>query len=129
MVALLSVLAFAGVITLLALEGQEVVRLRTFDADGGAHETRTWIADDGGYFWIEAATPERPFLRRLEANAAVEVVRGERVRRCRASAVPNPGGHDFIRRRLAQKYGWADWWIGWLQDTSASVAVRLEPLD
>jgi hypothetical protein len=28
---------------------------------------------------------------------------------------------------LAEKYGWADWWVGLLQDTSQSVAVKLEP--
>jgi hypothetical protein len=44
-------------------------------------------------------------------------------------AAPEPGdaGHRRIRGLLAAKYGWADAWVGLLQDTSRSVAVRLTP--
>jgi len=28
---------------------------------------------------------------------------------------------------VAEKYGVADWWIGWLADTSRSIAIRLTP--
>ena len=48
--------------TLVALEGREVVVLETIDGAGVARATRTWVADDDGYAWIEAANPERPFL-------------------------------------------------------------------
>ena len=41
--------------------------------------------------------------------------------------VPGDAGHRRIRRLLAEKYGWADTWIGLLTDTSRSVAVRLDP--
>lgn len=112
-------------ITLLALEGREVVVVRTFDAQGQARETRTWIADEGGYAWIEAANPERPFLLQLQANPQVELRRAGTVHHCRADSTPNPEGHLRIRRLLAAKYGWADRWIGWLTDTSGSLAVRL----
>jgi len=47
--------------------------------------------------------------------------------RYRAEPQPNPEGHERIRRLLAEKYGWADWWVGLLQDTSGSIAIRLEP--
>ncbi|MEO6028248.1 MAG: hypothetical protein ABIR79_15395, partial [Candidatus Binatia bacterium] len=49
-------LAF-GVVTLIALEGREVVVVRTRAADGTEHTTRTWIADAEAATWIEAANP------------------------------------------------------------------------
>ena len=118
-------LVFAAV-TLAALEGREVVVLRTFDAHGQARETRTWIADADGYAWIEAANPQRPFLLQIETNPEVELRRSGSRHRCRAVVLPGPDGHQRIRRLLAAKYGWADRWIGWLTDTSGSLAVRLE---
>jgi hypothetical protein len=123
---LLLALAFAA-ITLYALEGREVVVLRTRAADGAVRETRTWVADDAGAAWIEAAFAERPFFQQLLAHPDVELDRAGSVRRYRAEPVPNPEGHVRIRALLAEKYGWADWWVGLLTDTSGSLAVRLEP--
>jgi hypothetical protein len=125
-VLLLVALAFGG-LTLYALEGREVVVLRTRTADGAVRETRTWVADDAGAVWIEAAVPERPFFQQLLAIPEVDVVRNGTTHSYRAAPVPNPDGHVRIRALLAQKYGWADWWVGLLTDTSQSTAVRLEP--
>jgi hypothetical protein len=113
-----------GVMTLIALEGQEVVLVRTVDERGQVHDTRTWIAEDPQGIWIEAATPARPFAQHIARSADAEIVRGGAVRRYAARIVANPEGHERIRTLLARKYGWADWWIGLLQDTSASVAIR-----
>ena len=125
LVALAAALTTFAAVTAVALESKEVVTIRTLDADGRARDTRTWIADDGGFAWVEAANPERPFLRQLEARPDVELVRAGRTRRCRAEALPNPAGHSRIRQMLAVRYGWADCWIGMLTDTSQSIAVRL----
>jgi hypothetical protein len=118
--------AFAAV-TLFALEGKEVVQLRTTTPDGGVRVTRTWIADAEGASWLEAATPDRPFLRDIEARPDVELMRAGSLLTLRAVPVPGDAGHRTIRRLLAEKYGWADTWIGLLADTSRSVAVRLDP--
>lgn len=112
--------------TLIALEGHEVVSLRTLRDDRRLRETRTWIADEDGAEWIEAANPERPFLLDLRARPVVELRRGESFQRCRATVAPNPEGHARIRRLLTARYGWADGWIGMLTDTSQSLAVRLD---
>jgi len=113
-------------ITLWALEGHEVALLRTITPAGDVRETRVWIAEDDGAWWIEAATPKREFLRDIVNEPTVEVERhGEPQRRV---AVPVFGdeGHARIRRLLRARYGVADVWIGMLADTSHSVAIRLD---
>ena len=120
------VLGFAAV-TLIALEGREVVQLRTITPEGGVRSTRTWVADADGAMWVEAANVQRPFLLDLRAHPDIELVRGGTVLPVRAVAVPGLDAHRKIRSLLAEKYGWADCWIGLLADTSHSEAVRLEP--
>lgn len=115
-----------GVVTLVALEGKEVVVLRTVDAHGVRRETRTWVADEAGDAWIEAANAGRPFLLAIKENPEIEMRRRGTVRRCHAVVLPNPEGHQRIRQLLAEKYGWADRWIGRLTDTAGSLAIRLE---
>jgi hypothetical protein len=114
-----------GAVTLLALEGGEVVVVRTLDAGGAPRETRTWIADEADGAWVEAASRERPFLYDVHADPHVELWRQGRWRRCVAVAAANPAGHERIRRLLREKYGWKDRWIALVADTRRSVAVRL----
>ena len=116
-----------GVVTLIALEGREVVVLETTAPDGTVHETRTWVADADGATWIEAANPERPFLRDLRTHPDLALVRGGRVLRCRATpSADADGGHARIRALLAARYGWADRWIALVADTRRSLAIRLD---
>jgi hypothetical protein len=122
---LVALLGFAAT-TLVALEGREVVVVRTHDADGEEHTTRTWIADAEGASWIEAANPERPFLQDVVRTSTLVLDRGGASHRCRASVLPNPTGHARIRELLAEKYGWADRWVALVADTERSLAVRLE---
>ena len=117
--------AFAA-ITLYALEGREVVVLRTTGDDGHVRTTRTWIADDAGAAWVEAASPERPFLYDLTRDPTVRLERDGRPLRCRTTVAPNPEGHRRNRDLLAAKYGWADCWIAMVADTERSLAVRLD---
>ena len=35
--------------------------------------------------------------------------------------------HESIRRLMRAKYGWRDWWIGMVFDTSSSMRVKLKP--
>ena len=115
-----------ALVTWYALEGREVVVLRTMDANGSVRETRVWVAEADGALWIEAATPERPFYRDLTERRTVELLRGGHRLVLDATPVPGPDGHARIRTLLHRRYGWADDWIGWLQDTSRSVAIRLD---
>ena len=127
LLALLAAAVTFGAVTWVALEGHEVVVLRTRTAAGGMRATRVWVVDDGGVAWIEAGNRARPFYRDLQADPAVELVRGGGASRYRAVPVPTDDAHARLRRLLAAKYGFADRWINLLVDTSVSVAVRLEP--
>lgn len=119
-------LASAGALTMLALEGHEVAVLRTTDDGGEARDTRVWVADDAGAAWVEAANPDRPFFQAIQRRPEITLRRSGLDHPCRATTLPNPEGHQRIRRLLAAKYGWADCWIGLLTDTSQSIAVRLD---
>lgn len=121
-------LAVFVVVTALALEGNEVVQLRTRGPDGVARTTRVWIADADGAAWVEAASPERPFLADIARDPEVELVRGDVVETRRATVIGGAEGHAKIRTLLRRRYGWADRWIGMLTDTSGSLAVRLDPV-
>lgn len=111
-----------------ALESREVVVLRTFDADGRTRATRVWIAEDAsGSRWIEAASPERPWLHDIAARPEVELERSGATERCRAVPVPGEESHRLVRRLLREKYGLRDVLVGFLADTSRSVGVRLDP--
>jgi len=114
-----------GAVTLAALEGREVVTVETTGPEGTPRRTRTWIADEAGSAWIEAANPERPFLQDLRRQATLVLERDGGRHACGAEIAPNPDGHVRIRRLLAARYGWADRWIGLLADTRGSVAIRL----
>jgi hypothetical protein len=120
-------LAAAAAGTFLALEGGEVVVLRTERPEGGVRETRVWIAEQEGVLWLEAATPDRGWYRDLLLRPELELVRAGRARPYRAAPEPGPAGHERIRALLRAKYGLADWWVGLLQDTTGSIAVRLDP--
>jgi hypothetical protein len=125
----LALFGLSAATTLVALEGREVVLLRTFASNADVHEARVWVADDRGVTWIEVADAGKEFYRRMLADPHVEVVRGGTAARYHAEPDLSRAAHDRIRNLLRKKYGWADWWVGLLVDTSGSIAVRLVPED
>ena len=127
LIGLAVVLALAfGVVTLIALEGREVVVVETADEHGAPRRTRTWIAEDAGVLWIEAANPERPFLVDLRRQPELVLERGGARFVCRGDPSSDAdGGHARIRGLLAARYGWADRWIGLVADTRRSLAIRI----
>lgn len=116
-------LAFAAV-TWAALEAGDVAVLETQMADGAVRRTRVWFAEHDGALWLEAPVPDRAWLLDVQAAPRVRLQRDGRSASYDAAPVAG-GGHEQIRTLLREKYGWRDWWVGWLQDTSRSVAVRL----
>jgi hypothetical protein len=126
--AALGVLVLAiGAVTWRALEGGEVVIVRTRTPDG-EHETRVWVADADGALWLEAGSPESAWYRHVLARPRVEIVRDGRAAPYRLTPLPGPEGQRRIRGLFRAKYGWADRWLAWLHDGSRSVLVRADPI-
>jgi 2-iminobutanoate/2-iminopropanoate deaminase len=120
-------LAFAG-LTWWALEGSDVAVLVTEAPGGAVRETHVWWVAQDGALQVEAATPERAWLAEALASGEVERIRDGRRDRLRVERLDDPAAHERMRALLREKYGLRDIWVGLLQDTSRSVAVRLSPL-
>lgn len=119
--------ALLSAATLMATEGQEVVVLSTRASDGSERQTRVWVADHDGAAWIEVANPERDFYFDLQRHPKVQLQRHGQTRPYVATSYPDAEGNRRIRSLLREKYGWANWWLQQLVDTSHSIAMRLDP--
>ncbi len=117
---------FVG-ITWAALEFQDVAVLRTRGVGAKLRSTRVWFARSQGALWLESATPQRPWYLDIRSDPSVELKVLGKVSKFRAVPEPGAAGHRLIRSLLREKYGWADVWVGLIQDTSQSIAVRLLP--
>ena len=103
--------------------GGEVVRLRSFDAEGRGHDTRLWVVDDGGEIYLRGR-PESRWFERVGSSPEVEVERSGRTGRFRA--VPVQEWRDRVNRLMAEKYGWADQWIGLQRNVDQTTPLRLD---
>jgi hypothetical protein len=121
-------LAAFGLVAALALESGGVAVLETRAPDGTPRETRVWVAEVDGALWLEAATAERPWYRDVLLDPLVTLSRDGHDTVYRAVPEPGDEAHRRIRAWLRERYGWRDAFVGLLQDTSRSIAVRLEPV-
>ncbi len=119
---------FVG-ITWAALEFQDVAVLGTRAVGANLRSTRDWYARTQGVLWLETATPQRPWYLDIRSDPSIELEVLGKVSRFRAVPKPGAAGHRLIRSLFREKYGWADVWVGLIQDTSQSIAVRLLPED
>jgi hypothetical protein len=126
-IALALPLAAFGAVTWWALESSGVAVLRTERVDQEARETHVWWVDADGALWIEAATPERGFLSELRRFPVAVLVRDGQEAPFHTDILATPDARARVRALMRAKYGWRDAWVGLLQDTSRSVAVRLTP--
>ena len=118
----------AGGLMVAASESGEVVVLRSRDAAGDVHETRLWIVEDAGFAWLRAGSPESGWYARLQAQPAVEVVRGDATLLFTAEPEHGPARVATTNRLMAEKYGWGDRVISLSAPSrESSVAVRLVP--
>lgn len=108
-----------------ALEWSGVAVLETRVADGGVRSTHVWYAEPDGELWVEAGTPENGWYLDVQDDAAVSFSSLERSGEYLAETIPGDFARLRIRSLLREKYGFRDWWISLIFDTSHSVAVRL----
>jgi hypothetical protein len=110
---------------LIASESGEVVVLVTTDESGQPHETRLWVVDEAGKQWLRAGNPKSGWLLHIQKNSAVEVERNGQ--RAGYAAVPIAEVRDQINPLFAEKYGWADAYIGALFGRDDATPIRLDP--
>jgi hypothetical protein len=127
--ALVAALAGFAALTAVALESGGVAVLETRTPGGTPRTTRVWVAEEDGSLLVEAADAERPWYRDVLLDPVVSLAREGRKDAFRAVPEPGDAGHRRVRERLRARYGWRDAWVGLIQDTSQSIAVRLEPLE
>jgi hypothetical protein len=121
-VALVAFLAF----TWWALEWDGVAVVETTAPDGTTRATHVWFVEHEGRLWLEAGEPEHGWFADLGATPRLRVAAPPQLAGAYGVEIlPNPDGHRRIRALLREKYGFRDWWIAVVFDTSRSVAVRL----
>jgi hypothetical protein len=119
-------IAYAVVHMTLVEAGQEVIVLRTQTAEGEWIETRLWIIDYQGSPWLHGG--DSRWVRNLQVNPTVEVIRGDQTARFRAHPIPGP--HSEIHELLRAKYGVAETWVRMVApDGDAGMPIRLESID
>jgi hypothetical protein len=117
--------AFAAV-TWWSLESSGVAIVTT-RSDTGERSTHVWFVEDAGRVLVEAGSPENGWYRDVQMQPVLDLEAHGLTGRYVATPLPNPAGHDRIRKLLREKYGFRDAWIALLFDTSRSLAVALEP--
>jgi hypothetical protein len=125
--AILSLLAAFAAITWWALESEGVAIIQTRPPDGPARSTHVWYAESNGELWLEAGTPQNGWFVDIQGDPELIFTLDDRSERYAAVPVDEPLAHSRIRSLIRQKYGFRDWWVGLIVDTSRSVAVRLTP--
>ncbi len=105
----------------------EVVVLRTYDADGSAHDTRVTVIDHDDTPWIRGR-PYRGWFRRVESNPCVELFRNAVWRP--TLAVISRGVEDAaaFERVMLDTYGLAYRYVDLIARLSSTeIPVRLLP--
>lgn len=123
---LLLVVAFVWwTIQMVAAESGEVVIVTTTDGVGRPHRSRLWIVDHDQVGWLRAGTEGAGWYQRLIKNPEVVVARAGKV--ASYVAEPQPWQRETINRLMAEKYGWAEWYIGLVVNRHGSIPIRLDP--
>lgn len=137
-------------ITWWALESGGVAVIETRADDGSLRSTHVWFVEPDGELWVEAGTPENGWYLDVLRDPALSFSADRRSGRYLAERVSgdntdrtddtddtantaNTGGasgaHARVRSLLREKYGFRDFWISLIFETSNSIAMRLIPVE
>jgi len=108
-----------------ASESGEVLIIHTVDEVGVPRDTRVWVVDEVGHAWIRAGRPNAAWFKRLQAQPYTDMIRDGR--NIAITAVPVPEARDRVNALMAEKYGWADKFIGFFFSRDKSTPIRLDP--
>ena len=107
-------------------EHLEVAVLRTFSADGHAHDTKLWVIDHQGQPWLRGVRPNLGWLDRIRANPRVELERHGATVAYTATIDEAPEAKAAVEAAMAAKYGWIDRWYAFLVRYEP-IPIRLDP--
>lgn len=110
---------------MVASESGEVVVLTTTDDAGASQETRLWVVELNGAWYLRAGSGQAGWFQRLSARPDVTVIRNDAPASYRAQ--PSVAERDAVNALMADKYGWADRFIGWLFGRDDAVPVLITP--
>jgi len=108
-----------------ALESSEVLTIETHRADGSVRSTHVWWIEWNGQLWLEAGSPTNGWFVDVEKRPEITVRWEEGPREYVALPAPGDAVHGWIRALIREKYGFRDWWINRIVDTTESIGVRL----
>ncbi|NJN51232.1 MAG: hypothetical protein HC809_05085 [Gammaproteobacteria bacterium] len=111
---------------MVASESGEVVVVTTVGADGAAQETRLWIVDFEGEAYLRAGSTQAQWYVRLLNHPQITVERSGAAEA--VLAAPSAADTTAVNELMAQKYGWADAYIGMIFSRDDAMAIRLDPL-
>ncbi len=104
----------------------EVVTLYTTDGEGKTYTSRIWVVDHGPQIWVRSLDPTSPWLDRLIGHPEVKLLRGGAITAYHAT--PFTHRRERVNALMAERYGWADWFLSKIEGRDEAVPVYLDPL-
>jgi len=119
-------------VTVLALESSEVITvetvMRNVNESSGIRRTHIWFVQTQTGVFLEAGSPTNPWVRDLRENPRIVLAGADLEGSYHATLDTSSIAHKNIRKLMREKYGWRDWWVDMLFDTSKSQLVTLTQL-
>ena len=110
--------------TYIALESDGVVVVETYNAGTSIlRRTHVWYVPEQGKLLLEAGNPQNSWVQDLE-NRNVAHIYGEGLDGEYRFTRFDSDSHGVIRKKMRERYGWRDWWVSFLFDTSESFMIE-----
>ncbi len=121
-------LAFDSVIGYRQPQFDNTAVLRSFDANGEAHDTVLGLLDDDGQLWVQSGHWFRGWYRRVLANGEVQLIRdGEPPVSYRAMPLDTPEAVETVTRLMGKGTSNAYWVVRAMLLFAPIKPVRLDP--
>ena len=104
----------------------EVATLHTTDGVGKTYTTSIWVIDHGHQIWIRSLDPTSPWLDRLISHPEVQLQRGDAL--IAYHATPFTHQRARVNALMAERYGWAEWFLSKIEGRDEAIPVYLDPL-
>ena len=114
------------VLTYAALELGDVLLVQTHDLDRNPRVTHIWFVESEEQLLLEAGNPNNPWVQDLDRAKSIRIIGHGLDGEYTFSVRDASRDHQRIRSLMRKKYGWRDWWVSTLFETSESALVALD---